>query len=416
MKNKPRPDTSIDDDNYLPYGRQSIDEDDIEAVVAVLREKWLTTGPTVKAFEDALAARVNASHLVSCANGTAALHLAMLALGIEPGDRVIVPSLTFLATANAVRLAGGEVVFADVDSNSGLLTRETLEDALLRAEAAGGGPLRAVIPVHLNGQTVDLQEIHAVTSKRGLPLVVDAAHAIGAEYSVDDRWYPVGADAHAAMTAFSFHPVKTIAMGEGGAVATGNDTLARKLRSLRNHGMVRDPAQFTETHLAFDNEGGANPWYYEMSQLGLNYRVTDIQCALGLSQLSKLDRFIDRRAHLTRLYDEALAPLAPHVRPITRVTACRPAWHLYVSLMDFHALGVPRATVMRALQSAAIGSMVHYIPVHLQPYYRARYGTQNLPGALSYYEQALSLPLFPAMADEEVSRVVTKLRRVIEKD
>lgn len=413
---RPRRRKPIDDENFLPYGRQLIEEDDIAAVVAVLRDKWLTTGPAVKSFEDALAARVGASHAVACASGTAALHLAMLALDIAPGDRVVVPTLTFLASANAVRLAGGEVVFADVDPDTGLMTPETLQAALLRASGDGGGRVRAIMPVHLNGQAAAMEPIAEIARQRGIPLVVDAAHALGAAFHQDGTWHPVGTDRHAAMTAFSFHPVKTIAMGEGGAVTTGDEKLARRLRQFRNHGMVRDPEAFTQPDLAFDSEGGANPWYYEMPAVGLNYRVTDIQCALGLSQLGKLERFVARRVHLAALYDRALAPLAPAIRPIPRVAHSQAAWHLYVVLIDFDALGVDRATLMRALHSSAVGTMVHYIPVHLQPYYRARYGPVDLPGAMAYYRRALSLPLFPAMADDDIERVVRRIKRVIERD
>jgi UDP-4-amino-4,6-dideoxy-N-acetyl-beta-L-altrosamine transaminase len=401
---------------FLPYGRQLIDDDDVAAVVAALRGDTLTTGPLVDQFEEALAARVGARFAVSCANGTAALHLAMLALGIGPGDRVVVPALTFLATANAVRFVGAEVVFADVDPDTGLMRAHHLEEALSRAARdPDDGPVRAVLPVHLNGQAVDLDAVGAVAERHGLSVVEDACHAVGTGDPITGR--RIGDGARSAMTVFSFHPVKTIAMGEGGAVTTGDPALADRLRRLRNHGMTRDPAEFQNADLAFDAEGWANPWYYEMPEVGFNFRVTDLQCALGLSQLGKLDRFIERRRALVDRYARALTPLAPLVRPVgcgVGVENATVSWHLAVALIDFAAVGVPRGTVMRRLREVGIGTQVHYLPVNLQPYYARRYGVTPLPGADAYYARALSLPLFAGMADTDADRVVAALGAALE--
>jgi UDP-4-amino-4,6-dideoxy-N-acetyl-beta-L-altrosamine transaminase len=399
---------------FLPYGRQLIEEDDIAAVAEVLRGDWLTTGPAVEAFERALCDVTEAKHAIACANGTAALHLAALALGLAPGERVVVPSVTFLATANAVRLAGAEVVFADCDPDSGLMEIAHLQEALERAGRTSGGPVKAVFPVHLAGQCADPQGLRHVAAEHGLQVVEDAAHAIGSRYygeANSDR--PVGDGRQAAMTAFSFHPVKTIAMGEGGAVTTNDDSLADSLRRLRSHGMLREAAELSNHELAFDETGAVNPWYYEMPEVGLNYRVTDIQCALGLSQIGKLDRFVARRRALAARYDEGLADLTPLVRPIAKSPAGRAAWHLYGVLIDFEAAGVGRARLMERLKAVGIGTQVHYIPVHLQPYYRERYGTLSLPGAERYYARTLSLPLFPAMRDEDVDRVVDALAQAL---
>lgn len=399
---------------FLPYGRQLIEEDDIAAVAEVLRGDWLTTGPAVEAFERALCDVTEAKHAIACANGTAALHLAALALGLAPGERVVVPSVTFLATANAVRLAGAEVVFADCDPDSGLMEIAHLQEALERAGRTSGGPVKAVFPVHLAGQCADPQGLRHVAAEHSLQVVEDAAHAIGSRYygeANSDR--PVGDGRQAAMTAFSFHPVKTVAMGEGGAVTTNDDCLADSLRRLRSHGMLREAAELSNHELAFDEAGAVNPWYYEMPEVGLNYRVTDIQCALGLSQIGKLDRFVARRRALAARYDEGLADLTPLVRPIAKSPAGRAAWHLYGVLIDFEAAGVGRARLMERLKAVGIGTQVHYIPVHLQPYYRERYGALSLPGAERYYTRTLSLPLFPAMRDEDVDRVVDALAQAL---
>jgi len=247
-----------------------------------------------------------------------------------------------------------------------------------------------------------------VAARHGASVIFDAAHAIGAAYRDGNETLAVGNGRHGVASVFSFHPVKTICMGEGGAVTTDDDALAERLRRFRNHGISRDPATFENADLAFDAAGVANPWYYEMAAPGFNYRASDLHCALGLSQLAKLDGRVARRARLAALYDQALAPLAPLVRPVARAPDCDPAWHLYVALIDFESAGIERAAVMARLRDAGIATMVHYLPLHLQPYYR-REGQADLPGAVAYYRRALTLPLFPAMADADVTRVVDAL-------
>lgn len=391
---------------FLPYGRQSIGEDDIAAVAAVLRSDWLTTGPAVQQFEEALAAKVGAQFAASCSSGTAALHLAAMALGLGPGDRVVVPAMTFLATANAARYVGAEVVFADVDAESGLMTAASLEAAL-----RGVSNVRAVFPVHLNGQCADMRALGEIAAREGLKVVEDASHALGAVDASSGK--PVGSCRHSDMSIFSFHSVKTIAMGEGGAVTTSDADLNERVTRFRNHGMVRDENRMENRDLAFDSDGAPNPWYYEMPEPGFNYRASDIHCALGLSQLGKLEAFVARRRDLCARYDAALAHLAPVVRPIARTSFSTPAWHLYVVLIDFAAAGVSRAKVMERLRADGIGTQVHYLPLHLQPYYRRRTGDLDLPGARAYYERALSLPLFPAMTDSDVERVAAALERAL---
>jgi UDP-4-amino-4,6-dideoxy-N-acetyl-beta-L-altrosamine transaminase len=391
---------------FLPYGRQTVENDDIAAVARVLKSDFLTTGPEVAVFEDAFAARVGTAHAVAASSGTAALHLAALALGLGPGDTVIVPSITFVATANAARYVGAEVTFTDVDPETGLMGATELSAALARAPE---GTARAVFPVHLNGQPCYMPDIGALAETRGLSIVEDACHALGGTIGA----HRVGDGHFSAMAMFSLHPVKAIAMGEGGVLTTSHPDIDRRLRRLRNHGLVSEAEAFRDTAAALDAEGRPNPWYYELHEPGFNYRASDIHCALGLSQLGKLDRFLARRCALADLYDAALANLAPVLRPVPRVPWGTGGWHLYPVLVDFEAAGLERAALMAALRERGIGTQVHYIPVHRQPYYAERYGRIELPGAERYYARCLSLPLFPAMADCDVARVADALHALL---
>jgi UDP-4-amino-4,6-dideoxy-N-acetyl-beta-L-altrosamine transaminase len=380
----------------LPYGRQTIEDDDVAAVAAALRDDFLTTGPKVEAFETAFAAAVGAHRAVACSNGTAALHLAMLALGVQPGEVCIVPSITFLATANCARYVGAEVVFADVDPASGLMTEATLRDAVARC---GGRKIAAILPVHLRGDVCELPALRRVADEVGAALVEDACHALGSRMSFDNVSANVGDGRWGELAVFSFHPVKTLTTAEGGMVTTADPHLAERLRRFRSHGMVRPP--------------GADPWVYEMAEIGFNYRLPDVLCALGLSQLAKLPRLLERRRTLARRYDAALAPLAPLVRIAQRPAWSDPALHLMCVLIDFEAAGQTRAEVMASLKARRIGTQVHYIPVHRQPYYVGRYGALDLPGAEAWYARCLSLPLFPTMADADVDRVAAALSEVL---
>ncbi len=395
---------------FLPYGRQVIEDDDIAAVVAALQDDYLTTGPRVGEFEQALTEVTGASHAVACSNGTAALHLAARALDLGPGTTTIVPAITFLASANAVQLHGGNVVFADVDPDTGLMRSADLAEALSRCP---GGKANAVINVHLAGQCGDLAGLYRLARSQDLRIIEDACHALGTTYNADGASHRVGDNSFADLTCFSFHPVKTIAMGEGGAVTANDKALAKRVARDRNHGLSRDLADFTQLEDALDLTGNANPWYYEMAAPGLNYRVPDILCALGLSQLAKLNRFITRRRALTSAYDTMLHQLAPHVVPLKRTPGVAPAWHLYVALIDFAALGITRADLMRRLFSQGIGTQVHYFPVYRQPHYKAAAPSLRLPGADEYYRRCLSLPLYPAMSTDDVTRVACALKRAI---
>jgi UDP-4-amino-4,6-dideoxy-N-acetyl-beta-L-altrosamine transaminase len=401
--------SSSSSSSFLPYGRQCIEDDDIEAVVAALRGELLTTGPLVGRFEQEIAALTGAREAVACSSGTAALHMAARALGLGLGHTIIVPAITFAATASAPHLLGAEVVFADVDPETGLMRASDLEAAIARA------PLRradAVFPVHYAGQSCDVEAISAFARARGIWIIEDAAHALGTAWTAHDgALLPIGANAYSDMTIFSFHPVKTIAMGEGGAVTANDPELIRRLKLGRNHGITRESSEFVQSDAAFDASGVANPWYYELGAPGFNFRVSDINCALGLSQLSKLNRFVASRRSLVACYDELLGPVAPLVRPLARDPRSLTAWHIYPVRIDFAAARLSRADLMRALAAEGIGTQVHYIPVHRQPYYAARYGVAELPGAEAYYATTLTLPLYAGMNDGDVTRIVGALRR-----
>jgi UDP-4-amino-4,6-dideoxy-N-acetyl-beta-L-altrosamine transaminase len=387
--------------SFLPYGRQVIEEDDIAAVVEALRGDLLTTGPYVARFETSLANAVGAKHAVVCANGTAALHMAARALGLSEGTKIIVPTVTFLATASAAYMNGADIVFADVDPATGLMRPQDLADAFERAGSAD-----AVFNVHLNGQCGEIEEIASLARSHGAAIVDDACHALGAIFiDSEGESRAIGSNAYADLSVFSFHPVKAIAMGEGGAVTTNNPHAAMRLERARGHGMTRTPSEFQNATEAFDAGGAANPWYYELIEPEFNWRANDIQCALGLSQLGKLGRFVARRRALAASYDAIFSAHAPVIRPIGRTRMCLPAWHLYVVRIDFDAAGISRAELMRRLAADGIGSQVHYFPVHRQLYYASRYGDIALPGAAQYYNSVLSLPLFASMTLDDLERV-----------
>ncbi len=375
----------------IPYGRQAVDEDDIRAVVEVLRSDWLTTGPLVVRFEETFALAVGARHAVAFSSGTAALHGSMHAAGIGPGDEVVVPPMTFAASANCIAFQQGTPVFADVDPGTLLIDPRCVADRI-------GPKTKAVIAVDYAGHPCDYAILQDLTKKRGLILVSDACHALGA--TLDGR--PAGCLAD--MTVFSFHPVKQITTGEGGMVTTDSLDFAERLRRFRNHGIDSDHRQREEK----------GHWFYEMVELGYNYRITDFQCALGLSQLAKLPAWIGRRQAIAARYDRALASI-PGVRPIAVRAGVFHAYHLYVIRIDSPEAGIGRDGVFQALRTAGIGVNVHYIPVHLHPFYRNRFGTGPglCPAAEAAYGEILSLPMFPALTDGDVDRVVDVLATVM---
>ncbi len=374
----------------LPYGRQSLDETDIAAVVEVLRSDWLTTGPRVAEFERAFADTVGACQAVAMSSGTAALHAAMHALGIGPGDEVIVPPMTFAASANCVLYMGATPVFADVEPDTLLLDPKQVEVRLTPRT-------KAIIAVDYAGHPCDYDRLRILSNAHGLKLVADACHAVGGAY----KGRPVGSLAD--LSTFSLHPVKHVTTGEGGMVTTDDAELAQRMRIFRNHGITTDHRQRAE-------QGG---FFYEMQSLGYNYRLNDIQCALGLSQLKKLPNFVQRRRQIAALYDAAFAAMSA-VRPL----AVRPdvvhSYHIYVVQFDLDQLRMTRAEIFAALRAENIGVNVHYIPVHLHPYYRERFGTGEglCPVAEAAYEQIVTLPIFPAMSKQDVDDVIAACVKV----
>ena len=405
---------------FLPYGRQHVDDDDIDAVIACLRSDRLTQGPAVDRFEAALADRLSVPHVIVCSSGTAALHLAALATGLGPGTVAVVPSMTFLATANAVRYTGAEVIFSDVDPLTGLMRAQDLSDALERSQQLFPElePV-AVLPVHLNGQTADMEALHSVAQGFGMKLIEDACHALGAEYGLPGQdadgaceWRPVGSCRESWSACFSFHPVKSIATGEGGAIALRDDAAAARIRLLRSHGIERAEGDSGAGLPKGLGRNGNYPGVYGMREIGFNYRITDIQCALGLSQLAKLDRFLTKRRLLASRYDALMPRLRDLASAIQWQKGCRPAYHLYPVLIGPDAAR-GRADIMHDLRQRGIGTQVHYIPVHRQPYYVDRYGLADLPGADAYFDRILSLPIFIDMEPADVERVVETLGIVL---
>lgn len=376
----------------LPYGRQHIDSDDVEAVVGVLRSDWLTTGPKVGQFEEAFAEAAGTRYAVAISSGTAALHAAMYALGIGPGDEVIVPAITFAATANCVVFQRGRPVFADVEPDTLLIDIRSIEAVITPRT-------KAVVAVDYAGQPCDYDALRQITENHGLALIDDACHALGGSY----KGRPVGSLAD--LSAFSFHAVKHITTGEGGMITTDDAEMASRMRRFRNHGIDTD----------FRERAARGSWFYEMVDLGYNYRLTDLQCALGLSQLKKLPSFVTRRQEIARQYDEAFADI-PGVSPLKVKHEVSHAYHLYVIRLDTRLIGKSRAEAFRALRDQGIGVNVHYIPVHLHPYYRDNFGTVPglCPVAEAAYEQILSLPIFPGMGDDDVSSVIESVLRVLE--
>ena len=397
---------------FLPYGRQRVTQEDIDAVCDVLRSDWLTQGPTVPLFEKQLSATLKSKPAVACSTGTAALHLAMMALDIGPGDVVVTTPITFLADANCARYVGAEVRFADIDPETACMSPAALERLFAQDSEHR---IKVVIPVHFAGQPADLPRIHSLAEAHGAVVVDDACHAPGAWYEDGEALYGVGASPHSRMTVFSFHPVKHVAMGEGGAVLCDDPDLLDRLRTLRNHGITTENPVFDD--MARDENGDLNPWYYEMRRFGYNYRVTDIQAALGISQLERLEDSVNRRNQLVNYYRRQLETRFPDrtVRPLTLRPGVRHAYHLFVVRIDFEEHGISRSKVMRRLRERGIGTQVHYIPVHLQPYYRQVSGTGpgDYPAAEGYYEEALTLPLYPQLEEGDVDRVLDELGDVL---
>jgi UDP-4-amino-4,6-dideoxy-N-acetyl-beta-L-altrosamine transaminase len=378
----------------IPYSRQDISEEDIQAVCRVLRSDFLTQGPTIEAFERAFAARHQVAHAVAVNNATAGLQIACLALGVGPGSHVWTSPNSFIASANCALYCGATIDFVDIDPNTRNMSLQALKDKLLRAQRAGTLP-QVVIPVDFAGLACDLREIRELADLYGFKILEDASHATGASY----LGRPTGSE-FADVTVFSFHAVKIVTTAEGGIVTTRDKTLADRLRALRSHGMTRNA-----TEMERNCEGA---WYYEQHSLGFNFRMTDLHAALGLSQLARLDTMHARREALAARYDRLLAGL-PVVRP-PRLTDRDSSWHLYAIEVDETRTPRTRAHVFEYLRNAGIGANVHYIPIHTQPFYtRLGFKRGDFPASEHYYSRAISIPLFPALTEEQQDRIVKVL-------
>lgn len=385
---------------HIPYGRQDINQADIDAVVAVLQSDFLTQGPMVPRFEQAVASYCGTAHTLAVNSATSALHIACLALDLGPGDWLWTSPVTFVASANCALYCGAKVDFVDIDPRTYNLCPQALERKLEQAEREGKLP-KVVVPVHLCGQPCDMQAIHALAQRYGFKIIEDASHAIGGRY----KGNPIGNCEYSDITVFSFHPVKIITTAEGGMALTNSAELARKMALFRSHGITRDPAQMTH-----EADG---PWYYQQIELGYNYRMTELQAALGVSQMERLDAYVTRRHQLARRYDELLASL-----PVTTPWQHPDSYsglHLYPIRLQLNQTPKSHRQVFEALREQGIGVNLHYIPVHTQPYYQ-RMGFQpgDFPQAQAYYSEAISLPMYQTMSDGQQERVIDALKNSVE--
>lgn len=379
----------------IPYGRQNITQDDVDAVVEVLRSDWLTQGPKVPEFEQRVADYCGAAHAVAVNSATSALHIACMALDVGPGDIVWTSPNTFVASANCARYCGAEVDFVDIDPNTWNLCPTRLAEKLANAKQQNRLP-KVVIPVHLCGQSCDMAAIHALAQQYGFRIIEDASHAIGGRY----RNEPVGNCRYSDITVFSFHPVKIITTAEGGMALTQDPELAERMSRLRTHGITKDPAQMQTIP--------TGPWYYEQLELGYNYRMTDLQAALGMSQLERLDAFVTKRNTLAQRYNELLGDLPLRLPQI--IDDAYSSWHLYPVRLRLDEINRTHREVFEALRGAGIGVNLHYMPVHLQPYYQALGFEEGMfPEAEAYGRDAISLPMYPGLTDEQQESVIKAL-------
>lgn len=396
----------------IPYGRQNVTETDIDAVISTLKSSHLTQGPAVARFETSLAEFLQTPHVVAVANGTAGLHLAYMAADLGPGTGVIMPAMTFAATANAALYCGATPIFADIDPKTLCVDPNSIERAFALAKKAGI-KVKAIAPVHFAGLPCAMREIAALAKAHDCFIIEDACHALGASYRLEenDSWHAVGSGALAHMSVMSFHPVKHITTGEGGAVGTTDPELAKRLRILRTHGITKSPDDFKNRGRAFDEASGkVNPWYMEMHDLGFNYRLCDIQAALGVSQLNKLPEGVMRRRQIATQYREAFARMSGIELPPEDTKVSKHSYHLFPLRIDFAAHKKSRADFIYSMREKAIEAQVHYIPVCWHPYYESNsksWLSDDIDQAVVAYESEISIPMFSNMSDEMVDRVIS---------
>lgn len=396
-------------EKYLHYGQQRVDNDDIKAVVKVLKSDFLTTGPEVEKFETALKIYTESKYAVVCSSGSTALSLAYMAIGIDRNSTVFMPTITFAATANAAKVLGANVIFCDCCSKSGIVKPEYLLNSLKKNSYTNG----FFIGVHMNGQSMDLSKLKKICDTNKVKFIEDASHALGTTYiSKNGKEFKIGSCKYSEMTTFSFHPVKTITMGEGGAVTTNSKKMFDLLRLFRNNGIERLNTKFKNYKLSRDKNGIIDPSYYELHKIGFNFRASDIACALGGSQLKKMKKILIQRKKLVAYYDFFLKKLRPYIKPINKFDFSNTLFHLYVILIDFSKLSLTKVEFMKQLKNKNIGSMVHYIPLHLQPTFSSS-KEPNLKEAEKYYKQCLSIPLHTNMTKKDVNYVVNSLELII---
>ncbi len=407
--------TATEPKRFIPYNTQVIDEDDVKAVSEALGTAFLTTGPITEAFEADLAAYLGVKFAIACSNGTAALHLSLQALDVGPGDAVITTPNTFLADANAARFLGADVIFADVEPEN-----LNLDPRAVRRELEKNKNIKAIIVVHYGGNPALMHEFESISKEFGIPIIEDGCHALGGHYKDQEAIIKIGSCEHSLMTTFSFHPIKNITTGEGGAITTNDPQIAERLKKIRSHGTTRSGEEFLIKEQAFTETSSgklSNPWYYEMQELAYNYRLTDFQAALGRSQLKKLDYFITARNYIAHLYDIALVKLnRGELLPIATQSGNLNARHLYVITYPMHTLNGGRAALMHGLLELGIQTQVHYIPIHLQPYYREYLNeSMTFPVAEEFYKNCLSLPIHLRMGLEDVKYITDSLDKLIQK-
>lgn len=388
---------------FLPYSRQTIDKTDIEKVTKVLKSDFITQGPNIIDFEKDFAKYTGAKYAVACATGTAALHLSCIALGINKNSKILTSAITFVASANCAEFLGGNVDFVDIEENSYCMNVNDLEKKLKQKK------IDLVIPVHLCGHSSDMEKIYRLKKKYNFYIIEDSCHALGGKY----KGFNVGSCKYSDISTFSFHPVKPITTAEGGMITTNDEKIYQKLMLYRTHGIHKNPSKFKNKNLAFDNQNQPNRWYYEMDVLGFNYRMTDLQAALGRSQLKKIDLFTKKRIKIANIYNKNFKNIKNLKTPLVSKNILH-AYHLYTILIDFKKISISKNKFMKLLLDFGIGSQVLYIPVFLQPYYKRKYNYKpsKFPISMKYYEQALSIPIFYNLKKTEQDFVIKKIKKI----
>lgn len=414
-KNQTSENSTIKTDKLIPYGKHHLDEDDIQAVTNVLRHGWLTQGPVVREFEESFSAKVGAKYAVAVSSGTAALHLSCLAVNLQQNSKVFTSANSFVASANCIEYVGAKTYFCDIDQDSLNMCATDLEE---RVKLAGG--VDAIIPVHFAGAPCDMDKIQSIAKRHNAVVIEDASHALGGQYLNSES---IGNCSYSDLTVFSLHPVKGVTSGEGGVITTNDKSLYKRIVKLRSHGICKGNFDFPGVSVmnndlvnkeeASDEAGDLNPWYYEMQELGYNYRITDIQCALALSQLNKIDLFIERRREIARLYDasfkgEKFVELSQiDYREVS-------AHHLYVLKIDYKSLGISRSKFMNRLLAKGIGTQVHYVPIPMHPYYELHgYSIKDYPTCEKYYRDTISIPIFFELSDSLVLKVFNEISKIL---